>query len=166
MISRFMFAIVNFAARKGLYDAPEGEEPRTAAERRPEIRRRTGVRGETYAYWYLRRQGYKLIARNYRAPGVKGEIDLVGYDGQVLAFVEVKTRRMEKEDDTLPEANVTFGKQQAMARMARKFLSEWRLKDVAWRIDLLAIENRPLHPPVVRLHKNALPQSGPRRKMQ
>ena len=94
---------------------------------------------------------------------VKGEIDLVGYDGNVLAFVEVKTRRMEREGDILPEENVTFGKQQAMARMARRFLSEWRLKDVPWRIDLLAIENRPDAPPVVRLHKDAMRQSGPRR---
>ena len=138
----------------------------TAAERRQEIRQRTGVRGETYAYWYLRRHGYTLIARNYRAAGVKGEIDLVGYDGKVLAFVEVKTRRMEKEGDILPEENVTLGKQQAMARMARRFLSEWRLKDVPWRIDLLAIENRRNAPPIVRLHKDALPQAGAARRRQ
>ena len=54
--------------------------------------RRTGVRGETYAYWYLRRHGYVLVARNFTSPGMKGEIDMVGYDGPVLAFVEVKTR--------------------------------------------------------------------------
>ena len=36
--------------------------------------------------------GYMMIARNFTVPGVKGEIDLIGYDGAVLAFVEVKTR--------------------------------------------------------------------------
>jgi Holliday junction resolvase-like predicted endonuclease len=33
-----------------------------------------------------------LVARNYRSPGIKGPIDMIGYDGEVLAFVEVKTR--------------------------------------------------------------------------
>jgi putative endonuclease len=160
IFSRIIFGLVQFAARKGLYDASSASAT-NAAERRQQIRQRTGVRGETYAYWYLRRHGYTLIARNYRAAGVKGEIDLVGYDGSVLAFVEVKTRRMDKADDILPEENVTFGKHQAMARMARHFLREWRLKDIPWRIDLLAIENRPNAPPVVRLHKDAMRQSGP-----
>ena len=154
--------MVEFAARKGLYDGT-ADSAANETVRKQQIRQRTGVRGETYAYWYLRRHGYTLIARNYRAPGVKGEIDLVGYDGKVLAFVEVKTRRMTKEDDILPEDNVTFGKQEALARMARHFLREWRLKDTPWRIDLLAIENRPDAPPVVRLHKDAMRQSGPRR---
>jgi putative endonuclease len=164
MFSRFIFGLVQFAARKGLYEAPPSAGGVTAKARRQEIRHRTGVRGETYAYWYLRRHGYTLIARNYRATGVKGEIDLVGYDGSVLAFVEVKTRRMEKPGDILPEENVTAAKQQALARTARHFLREWRLAGVPWRFDLLAIENRPGGPPVVRLHKDALPQSGVSRR--
>jgi putative endonuclease len=162
MFSRLIFALVQFAARRGLYQAPSSAATSTPAARRQDIRHRTGVRGETYAYWYLRRHGYILIAKNYRAPSVKGEIDLVGYDGPVLAFVEVKTRRAEKPGDTLPEENVTTGKQQALARMARQFLRDRRLKDVPWRIDLLAIENRPGRPPVVRLHKDALPPGGHR----
>jgi Uncharacterised protein family UPF0102 len=60
--------------------------------KRRQSRRVMGVRGETFAYWYLRRHGYVIVCRNFRAPGVKGEIDLVGFDGPVLAFVEVKTR--------------------------------------------------------------------------
>src|SRR5208282_3517134 len=88
MFARLMFAVVDFAARKGLADgnlANSSDSPKQRA-------RRTGVRGETYAYWYLRRHGYVLVARNYTSPGLKGEIDMVGYDGPVLAFVEVKTR--------------------------------------------------------------------------
>ena len=159
-----IFGLVQFAARKGLYEAAPAAPDVSRAARLQQIRHSTGVRGETYAYWYLRRHGYVLIARNYRAPGLKGEIDLVGYDGPVLAFVEVKTRRTEKPGDTLPEENVTAGKQQALARMARHFLRQWRLLDVPWRFDLLAIENRPGRPPVVRLHKDALPQSGTSRR--
>ena len=48
------------------------------------------MKGETFAYWYLRRNGYVMVARNYTAQPMKGEIDLVGWDGAVLAFVEVK----------------------------------------------------------------------------
>jgi len=163
MLARVVFGLIQFASRRGLYDSgAAGESDETPEERRTRIRQRTGVRGETFAYWYLRRHGYVLIARNYRATGVKGEIDLVGYDGPVLAFVEVKTRRMEDADDVKPERNVTFGKQQALARMARQFLREWRLKDVPWRFDLLAIENRAGAPPVVRLHRDAFRQSGPK----
>ena len=81
-----MFRAVHWAARKGLREtlAPEGDVKRQARE--------TGVRGETYAYWYLRRLGYVFIARNYMPRGGKGEIDLIGYDGNTLAFVEVRTR--------------------------------------------------------------------------
>ncbi len=88
IFSRAMFGLVDWAARKGLSDstAPPSRE---AAKQRA---RRTGVRGETYAYWYLRRQGYVMIARNFTYRGMKGEIDLVGYDGETVAFVEVKTR--------------------------------------------------------------------------
>jgi putative endonuclease len=56
--------------------------------------RQTGVRGETYAYWYLRRRGYILVSRNFTSPGIQGEIAMVGYDGSVLACIEMKTRTM------------------------------------------------------------------------
>ncbi len=163
MLSRVIFGLVQFGARNGLSQIAPAAPGTTAAARRQQLRHTTGVRGETYAYWYLRRQGYIVVAKNYRAPGVKGEIDLVGYDGEVLAFVEVKTRRIERPEDPLPEDNVTFGKEYALARMARQFLREWRLGEVAWRFDLLAIEDRPGQRPVVRLHKDALRQSGPLR---
>jgi hypothetical protein len=47
-----------------------------------------GVRGEMYAYWYLRRLGYIFIARNFLPGHAKGELDLVGYDGDTLAIVD------------------------------------------------------------------------------
>jgi Holliday junction resolvase-like predicted endonuclease len=80
-----MFAIVDFAARKGLANPAADDSAKQRA-------RRTGIRGETSAYWYLRRHGYVLVARNYHSPGIKGAIEMIGYDGHVLAFVEVKTR--------------------------------------------------------------------------
>src|SRR5260370_26803572 len=51
-----------------------------------------GRRGEEDAYFYLRSQGYCMVARNYRSPRRAGEIDLIGWDGSLLCFIEVKTR--------------------------------------------------------------------------
>jgi putative endonuclease len=53
---------------------------------------KTGKRGEQAAYFHLRKLGYTMVARNFRSPRCKGEIDLIGWDKDVLCFVEVKTR--------------------------------------------------------------------------
>lgn len=149
LFSRAVFAVVRFAARRGLAESSPEENAKQRA-------RRTGIRGETYAYWFLRRQGYVFIARNYRTPEVKGEIDLVGYDGRVLAFVEVKTRAGGKEKLGPPEDSVTPEKRKYLDRMARRFLAEWGLGAVPWRFDVVAIESPLSRAPVVRLHKGAL----------
>jgi putative endonuclease len=153
MIARLMFAIVDFAARKGLAEPDQTESAKEQA-------RRTGIRGETYAYWYLRRHGYVLVARNYRSPGMKGEIDMVGYDGQVLAFVEVKTRSAATQEDSSkrqarPEEAVNWEKRRNVTRMARQFLRARHIESAECRFDVMAIENRAGARPEVRLHKGA-----------
>lgn len=145
-----MFTVVDWAARKGLRESPSIDQ--LGAKR--EARER-GLRGETYAYWYLRRHGYIFIARNYTIPGIKGEIDLVGYDGKTLAFVEVKTRTGNKREFGLPEDSVTRDKRRHLARMARQFLAERRIAQAPCRFDVLAIENHPGQAPITRLHKDA-----------
>ncbi len=151
IFSRAMFGLVDWAARKGLSDstAPPSRE---AAKQRA---RRTGVRGETYAYWYLRRQGYVMIARNFTYRGMKGEIDLVGYDGETVAFVEVKTRTAVGGEFGTPEEAATLEKQRHLSRVARQFLREYRSGSAPFRFDVLAIEAPPGEHPVVRLHKGA-----------
>jgi putative endonuclease len=52
----------------------------------------TGRRGEEDAYFYLRRRGYVMVARNFRTARHRGELDLIGWDQDVLCFIEVKTR--------------------------------------------------------------------------
>jgi len=64
------------------------------------------VRGETFAYWYLRRNGYVFVARNYMPRGAKSEIDLVGYNGETLAFIEEPTRTARQDQAALPELSV------------------------------------------------------------
>lgn len=51
-----------------------------------------GRRGEDLAHRYLEGHGLRVVARNYRAPGGAGEIDLVARDGETIVFVEVKSR--------------------------------------------------------------------------
>src|SRR5262245_47919898 len=53
---------------------------------------RIGRQGEEEAYFYLRRRGYVIIARNYRTARHHGELDLIGWEKEVLCFIEVKTR--------------------------------------------------------------------------
>jgi putative endonuclease len=151
VFSSLIFGLVSWAARNGL--APEAGSKGLRQERHE--RRRTGIRGETFAYWYLRRNGYTIIARNFRVPGLKGEIDLIGYDGGVLSFVEVKTRTGEPGLFGLPEDAVTPDKRRFVSRMARQFLAERRIPEAKCRFDVVAIESRPGRRPLVRLHKGA-----------
>jgi putative endonuclease len=150
IFSRLMFQAVHWASRRGLR-----EEESFSKETKKLEARRTGVRGETYAYWYLRRNGYVFVARNYTPRGIKGELDLVGYDGKTLAFVEVRTRTVRADMPALPELSVTRDKQHVVVRTAQRFLSERRMGECPCRFDVVAIDNRPGQPPVVRLHKDA-----------
>ena len=61
-------------------------------------KRARGDRGEDAAVGYLRRRLYRILDRNYRAGGA--EIDIVAKRGKTLAFVEVKTRRLEPGSET------------------------------------------------------------------
>jgi len=145
LFARAVFGVVNWlAARRGLAPEAAGE---------PDARRLTGMRGETYAYWYLRRQGYTIVRRNYRTPHRRGEIDLIGWDGPVLAFVEVKTRTTETGGP--PERAVDAAKQQELVGMARDYLARRQLADVPTRFDVLALEAKAGAAPLVRLHKGA-----------
>jgi len=146
-----VFSVVNWAARKGLVEASAAATREVSGGRA----RRTGVRGETYAYWFLRRNGYVMIARNFTSRGLKGEIDLVGYDGETLAFVEVKTRTSPRGEFGSAEDAVTTGKQGHLSHMARQFVHEYRAGDAPFRFDVLAIEALPGQRPIVRLHKGA-----------
>ena len=151
VFSAIAYQVVRWKSRRGLRD--ESEFVDTANRTR---KQRTGVRGETFAYWYLRKLGYVFVARNYRPRGgAKGEVDLIGYDGDTLAFVEVRTRTIGENLTALPELSVTAAKQHVVARTAQRFLAERHVKNIPLRFDVLAIDNIPGSPPEVRLHKDA-----------
>jgi putative endonuclease len=161
MLARLIFSIVNFSARKGLSAPDAAAHEASGAIPAKDRARRTGIRGETYAYWYLRRHGYLLVARNFTSPGLKGEIDVVRYDGPVLAFVEVKTRtKIEPADrraalQATPESAVNIEKRSNISRVAQQSLRVRHIESAECRCDVLAIETRPGEKPLVRLHKGA-----------
>lgn len=114
---------------------------------------KTGERGETLAYWFLRQAGYTIVARNRRARSRAGELDLVGWDGPVLAFVEVKTRTSLEAGP--PEAAVSRGKQKRIARAAKDFLRRMKRKPVRYRFDIVSVAWEPEAGYQVRLIKDA-----------
>jgi putative endonuclease len=94
-----------------------------------------GRQGEEDAYFHLRRQGYVIVARNYRSPRRRGEIDLIGWDGDVLCFIEVKTRT--SHDVKPAEAAVDHEKRRELAGMAREYLR--RMPQVPRRFDVVSV---------------------------
>lgn len=124
------------------------------ADNRPR-HQRTGRRGEEDAYFFLRRKGYVIVARNVRSPHHRGEIDLIGWDKDVLCFVEVKTRST--RDVKPAEAAVDREKQRALAAVARDYLRHLA-PSCQWRFDVLSVyyekySSRPLF----ELFRNAFP---------
>jgi putative endonuclease len=112
----------------------------------------TGRRGEEAAYFYLREQGYVIIARNYRSPRSRSELDLVGWDGDTLCFIEVKTRTTRA---VLPaEAAVDAEKQRDLSRVAREFLR--RMKgDPPFRFDIVSVYLESEPAPEIELFRQA-----------
>jgi putative endonuclease len=94
-----------------------------------------GIRGEQLAARYLKRSGYVILARNYRAAGA--ELDLVALDDRTLVFVEVKFRA--GPGFGTPAEAVDHEKRQRIRRAARAF-AEWRgVPDLPARFDVVAI---------------------------
>jgi putative endonuclease len=103
--------------------------------RRPWWRRWFGTRSERAAARYLRRQGYRLLARNWTCP--HGELDLVAADGRAVVFVEVRSTG--GDDADRPAASVDGAKQARLTRIALEFLRRHGLLGQAARFDVLAL---------------------------
>lgn len=96
-----------------------------------------GRRGEEAAYWHLRRQGFIMVERNYRPQGLHGEVDMIGWDGEVLVFIEVKTRRA--TDLKTPEAAVDWDKQQNLIAASREYRRRANLLSKPFRFDIISM---------------------------
>ena len=97
---------------------------------------RMGRRGEEAAYFHLRKLGYTMVARNFRSPRCRGEIDLIGWEKDVLCFVEVKTR---STLDVKPgEAAVDRHKRREVAAVAWEYLRR-SPPSCQWRFDVVSV---------------------------
>ena len=101
-----------------------------------DTRQKLGRWGEQLAAEYLESQGYVLLERNWRCR--RGEIDIVAQGGDILVFVEVKTRR--GRDYGTPEEAITSYKAKRLLELSQRYLLEHDLEDVEWRVDLVAVE--------------------------
>ena len=118
-----------------------------------------GRAGEEMAARFLRKTGYRLVAANFVAPVgrnsrgavVTGEIDLVALDGDVLCFVEVKTRR--SDDFASPLAAIDLRKQRQITRTARVYRKIFDLAGVAYRFDAVTIVTGKEKRPRIELHR-------------
>jgi len=79
-----------------------------------------GIRGEEAAFFHLRRLGFVITARSWRSHRYAGDIDLIGWEGDCLCFIEVKTRTT--RDVATAEAAVDRAKRKTLRRMAGHYL--------------------------------------------
>ena len=100
--------------------------------------RELGRWGEAQAARFLKSRGMRVLETNVVLP--PGEIDLVARDGDVLVFVEVKTRT--EADFGGPVAAVHFRKRRKLVTLARSHLSRRRLGEVPCRFDIVGVTQR------------------------
>lgn len=96
---------------------------------------RRGELGERAARKYLKRQGLKFLAANFRS--ARGEIDLVFRDGDCLVFVEVKTRS--SENWVRPAAAVNARKRRLLSQTALDYLRLLDNPPVKIRFDIVEV---------------------------
>jgi putative endonuclease len=117
----------------------------------------TGRRGEDIAHRFLQRIGIIVVARNYRTASGSGEIDLIGWEGDTLVVIEVKSRQTDEYG--APDRAIGPEKQRTLIRAARDFA---RHAEVPWekvRFDVVNVVFST--PPVVTHFRDVFRPSSP-----
>jgi putative endonuclease len=109
-----------------------------------------GQKGERIAVSFLKNEGYRIIAVNYRTR--LGQIDIVAKDKGTICFVEVKTRKSQRFGK--PAEAVGVFKQRKISQVALAFLKQNGLLNSPARFDVVSISHQEIHPKV-ELIKNA-----------
>jgi putative endonuclease len=123
----------------------------------PWWRRWFGNRSERAAARFLRRQGFRILARNLHSE--QGELDLVALDQDCLVFVEVRSTG--RSDLERPSLSVDAAKQRRLTDLAAQYLQRHRLLGQAARFDVIIVswpEDR--REPVIVHHRNAFDAVG------
>jgi putative endonuclease len=114
-----------------------------------------GLWGERQAERWLANRGYRILGRRVRT-GWREELDLVARDGEILVFVEVKTRRSEVFGR--PVASVNRAKRLALSRAAVHYLKRLGFPPICFRFDVVEVVGIAGDPaPVIRHIANAFP---------
>ena len=144
-----MFDLFGFLRRSGSRKTP---------------RQKTGDEGERAAARFLRRHGFRILARNVRYP--QGEVDLVALEKRAgtLCFVEVRSRALEEGENPriALEETVTVAKRRKVIRAAHCFMKQHAGSDLTIRFDVVVVrfagEDR--RRPEVRHYPGAFDASG------
>jgi len=94
-----------------------------------------GKYGEVLAINFLKKNGYKIMGKNYRSPF--GEIDIIALDKDTLAFIEVKTKNSNLFIP--PELSVNKKKQGKIIKGALHYIKGKEEKFDQYRFDVIAI---------------------------
>ena len=116
---------------------------------------RFGALGEEAAAELLRKAGYRIVARNHRCR--RGEVDVIAEKGELLVFVEVRTRATAAFGG--PEETVDLRKQRRVIAAARDFLAQRRGPAKAARFDVIAVVDAPGGPSLTHF-ENAFEPGG------
>jgi putative endonuclease len=116
-----------------------------------------GSQGERQAASFLKKSGFRILARG--VTNQFGEIDLIALDGDVVVFVEVRTRRSWEAGH--PAESITPEKQARLTRAALVFLKQKRLLEHRSRFDVVAITwPEDQRPPQIEHYRNAFEPDG------
>ena len=99
-----------------------------------------GLRGEQAALFHLRRLGYTIVAQRWTSAKARGDVDLIGWDGEWLCFVEVKTRTA--RDLSPAESAVDGDKRRTLRGLARAYLRafpETNRRRIRARFDVVSV---------------------------
>ncbi len=98
-------------------------------------RRETGKKAEAEAVRFLRKQGYQILACNYKNRA--GEIDIIAKDGDTIVFVEVKSKKSSAY--LHPKYSVTYQKQRKISMVALAYLKATRQSARGARFDVVTL---------------------------
>jgi putative endonuclease len=117
-----------------------------------------GERGEDAATRYLKRKGYRILARHLDSP--LGELDVIAVDGRTVVFIEVKTRR--STETGYPAEAIDERKQRRMTQAALAYLKKQGLLNYSARFDVVAITwpDNARHPTNIEHFQNAFEPTG------
>ena len=101
-----------------------------------------GSEWEARAAEFLRKKGYRLLARNVRMR--RGELDIVAADGDEIVFVEVKQRKSLEFGGG--DYAIDFKKRHRLISAAAEFLSREGLTRQPCRFDTVIIHTGPEGP--------------------